>query len=128
VEKPLNLPKLAEAAPVVFDGFVEFEVLVVFESDDAVVFPQVASMLCKAALSFVVIVRLYVDLTLTHMLAYVQWYDAYRYQYNFARNGLIHSLNDGFQSSGPWSPFAWLTLSVTVFNCGLTRSLANACL
>jgi hypothetical protein len=76
VEKPLILPKLVEAAPVVFDGLVEFEVLVVFEPDNVVIFPQVASILCKAAFSFVVIVKLYVDLTLTHMLAYVQWYDA----------------------------------------------------
>jgi hypothetical protein len=60
------------------DGRVEFVVLVEFEPDDAVEFPQVASMFCKAALSFVVIVRLYVDLTFTHMLAYVQWYDAYK--------------------------------------------------
>jgi hypothetical protein len=41
----------------------------------AVVFWQVVSMLCRADFSVVVIVRLYVDLTLTHMLAYVQWYE-----------------------------------------------------
>jgi hypothetical protein len=33
----------------------------------------------------------------------------------------------GFQLSGPWSPLAWLTLSVTAMSCGFVRSLANAC-
>ena len=37
-------------------------------------------------------------------------------------------LSGGFQSSGPLSLLAWLTLSVTAHNCGLVKSLANACL
>jgi hypothetical protein len=41
----------------------------------------------------------------------------------FFVNHCLHS--GGFHSSGPLSPFAWLTLSVTASSCGLVRSLAK---
>lgn len=43
-------------------------------------------------------------------------------------NKKLNVLNDGFQASGLWSLFDWLTLSVTAQSCGLVRSFAKACL